>query len=485
MLFFILVDGTSVFAFCHGRSSTLCYLCGMANQGFMTWENIISHRRTGSLSMKEEQRTDFQRDYDRLIFSSAFRRLQNKTQVFPLPGSTFVHNRLTHSLEVAGVGRSLGKMVGTVIAKEHCLNGEAQLFYRYDLANVIAAASLAHDIGNPAFGHSGEDAISDYFRTREASLKSYFSAVEWAELCDFEGNANTFRILTHHFQGKSTGGYRLTYSTLAAVLKYPCEQAAVNRASAHRKKYGVFLSERDTMRALAQEVGMLPQEEDPLVYFRHPFVYLTEAADDICYRIIDLEDAQRLGIVSYRVTEELFLSLLNSFGKRGDFERIKGELKRIGDKNEKAGYLRAKVVNYLVQASSEVFLDHREAILQGTWNNTLMKEVARSHPVLDHIEKLSVEQIYSHDTVAHIELAGYHVLSSILDLFVPAVLSPEGSRSSKEKTIVMMLPEHYRPLGQSAYDDVRLVLDYISGMTDLYATEFYRNAFGFDIPKHR
>jgi dGTPase len=457
----------------------------MANNNPMTWENIISHRRTGSTSIQEEQRTDFQRDYDRLIFSSAFRRLQNKTQVFPLPGSTFVHNRLTHSLEVASVGRSLGKMAGTVIAKTEMLNEATRNFYIHDLANVIAAACLAHDIGNPAFGHSGEDAISDYFRESENILKQHFSEMEWSELCDFEGNANAFRILTHHYEGKSSGGYRLTYSTLAAIQKYPCQQAARNKSNKHSKKYGFFISESETMKKLAKEVNMQQDKEHPAAWFRHPFVYLTEAADDICYRIIDLEDAQRLGIVDYPSVEEMLLDLLESFGDSQDFEMTTIILQSIGDNNEKTSYLRAKVINYLIKACVAIFTENKEAILNCTWKSTLMDEVEKKHQALQDIEKLSIEKIYSHDTVVQIELAGYHVMSKLLDLFVPAVLTPKHQRSEKQKKTLRMLPQQFKPLGNSAYEDVRLVLDYISGMTDLYATEFYQHAFGFEVPVHR
>ncbi len=458
----------------------------MANDIPMTWENIISHRRTGSSSEQEQQRTDFQRDYDRLIFSSAFRRLQNKTQVFPLPGSTFVHNRLTHSLEVASVGRSLGKMTGSVIAQKGRLSEKTKDFYRHDLSNVIAAACLAHDIGNPAFGHSGEDAISDYFRESEGRLKERFSADQWQELCDFEGNANAFRVLTHHYQGKSSGGYRLTYSTLAATQKYPCQRAAKDKKHRHTKKYGFFISEKKTIIDLAKEVNMQQCGQNPLAYFRHPFVYLTEAADDICYRIIDLEDAQRLGIVKYSTTEKLMLELLHSFNDDKDYHKTLKTLEGIGDNNEKTSYLRAKVINYLIEACTKIFTKNLNTILTCTFDSTLMEEVEAQHPALKEIKKLSIEKIYSHDTVVHIELAGYHVMSKLLDLFVPAVLKEENLRSNKQKKTLRMLPEQYRPQGgNSAYGNVRLVLDYISGMTDLYATEFYQNAFGFQVPKHR
>ena len=457
----------------------------------MNWENIISAKRTGDGSTIEEQRTDFQRDYDRLIFSSAFRRLQNKTQVFPLPGSTFVHNRLTHSLEVASVGRSLGKIAGNVIAQKPDLLEKTKDFYHHDLANVIAAACLAHDIGNPAFGHSGEDAISDYFRQSKGksiagkTMRELFDEEQWQELCDFEGNANAFRVLTTQYKGKSSGGYRLTYATLAATQKYPCQRAAKNKKHRHTKKYGFFISESEIIKELAKEVTMQQYSENPLAYFRHPFVYLTEAADDICYRIIDLEDAQRLGIIDYHTTEDLLLRLLKSFSEEEQHKNTLSTLSTIGDNNEKTSYLRAKVINELINDCAQIFADHHHDMLNCTMEKTLMDIVETEHPVLKEIEKISIEKIYSHDTVVHIELAGYHVMSKLLDLFVPAVLTEKDKRSSKQIKTLRMLPEQYKPDNTSAYNDVRLVIDYISGMTDLYATEFYQHAFGFEVPKHR
>src|SRR6476620_11761208 len=244
----------------------------------MEFQNIYTEKRVGSDKIPTGARSGFQRDFDRLIFSSAFRRLQNKTQVFPLPGTAFVHNRLTHSLEVASVGRSLGKMIGERISMDYKAgNDEAYEFYRYELSNVIAAACLAHDIGNPAFGHSGEKAISAYFIDNASSeidgrpLRSYYNEQEWADITSFEGNANAVRVLTHQFRGKFRGGYGLTYTTIASLLKYPCEAMAVNATWRHRKKYGFFQSEKDTMLDIMKELGMMEESKEPLIYKRHPF----------------------------------------------------------------------------------------------------------------------------------------------------------------------------------------------------------------------
>ena len=280
----------------------------------MRWDNCYSNKRTGTKHKTLVPRTEYQRDFDRLIFASSFRRLQNKTQVFPLPGSTFVHNRLTHSLEVASVGRSLGSIVGNHIANTEIKSDdeESQLFYMIDLASVIAAACLAHDIGNPAFGHSGEKAISNYFIEHAdtliegQSLRSFFNDSEWQDLVTFEGNANALRVLTHPYRDKPVTGMGLTYSTLASILKYPCEATAIDKKYKHRKKYGFFQTEKETFLDIAKELHMHQEEGDKVIYKRHPFVYLVEAADDICYRIIDMEDAQRLGIISKERTSDAF-----------------------------------------------------------------------------------------------------------------------------------------------------------------------------------
>lgn len=467
------------------------------------WEDIFSINRVGREKLKEEVRSGFQRDFDRLIFSSAFRRLQNKTQVFPLPGSTFVHNRLTHSLEVASVGRSLGKIVGSYIADNdlgHAKNGDAAEanagageFYRYELSNVIAAACLAHDIGNPAFGHSGEKALSAWFIEHKA-IQSFFSPGEWADLINFEGNANAFRILTHTFKGKLPGGFGLTYTTLASILKYPCDATAVG-SSAHRKKYGFFQSEQENFLEVAGALHMIrdngatpaqTRAASPQAFFRHPFVYLTEAADDICYQVIDVEDAHRLGILEKGEAQELLMNLMRSIGRPTDnMERVGKTVAGIGDANEKIAYLRARCINTLTLQAADVFIENRDKILNGAFNSTLIKTINKAFHALDAIEALSVERIYNHESVIQIEIAGYHVMSALLDAFVPPLL--KAVPDARDKKMIRLIPDQFLVMGESSspYQKVRCALDYISGMTDLYATELYRKLKGIDIPLHR
>ena len=355
----------------------------------MQFENIFTEKRVGSDKIPVGPRSGFQRDFDRLIFSSAFRRLQNKTQVFPLPGTAFVHNRLTHSLEVASVGRSLGKIIGEKISKAYKNDEEVYEFYRYELSNVIAAACLAHDIGNPAFGHSGEKAISAYFIENAATLidgvplKTFFSDKEWKDLTSFEGNANAVRILTHSFRGRFKGGFGLTYTTIASILKYPCESGATDKNFKHRKKYGFFQTEKETVLKIAADLQMINESNDPIVFKRHPFVYLVEAADDICYSIVDMEDAQRLGILRKEEVEEAFMFVIRSIDKN-DADKTFGYYKSIDDANEGIAFLRARIINLLVNQSAEVFLSHQKEILSGSFNDTLIDNIEKTFKNLLH-----------------------------------------------------------------------------------------------------
>ncbi|GAB4091439.1 dGTP triphosphohydrolase [Flaviaesturariibacter terrae] len=458
----------------------------------MTFDSIFTHRRVGSDKIPEGPRSGFQRDFDRLIFSSAFRRLQNKTQVFPLPGTAFVHNRLTHSLEVASVGRSLGKMIGEAISLRYKgSNDEAYEFYRYELANVVAAACLAHDIGNPAFGHSGEKAISAYFVDNERTeiggkpLRAYFNDREWQDVTAFEGNANAIRVLTHSFKGRFTGGFGLTYTTIASILKYPCESVSVDKTFKHRKKYGFFQSEKDTVLEVMRGCGMLAESEDPIVFRRHPFVYLVEAADDICYSIVDMEDAHRLGILSTETVRAAFAEVLEKTKPQdarpdSTFEHYA----KIADANEGIAFLRARVINQLVQQCTQIFLDHQEAILAGTFNDTLIDNLQDRTGCLTTVQTLSRTKIYSHDTVLQIELAGYNLMSELLELLVPALLRERPTH--REGIILKLFPSHltgFREAG-SGYGKVQNALDYLSGMTDEYATEMYRRLKGISTPVH-
>lgn len=460
----------------------------------MKWNNCYSGKRTGVQKKNKSTRTVYQRDFDRLIFSSAFRRLQDKTQVFPLPGSAFVHNRLTHSLEVASVGRSLGKIVGDHLA-DHDIDEsdqEAQNFYRNELQSVVASACIAHDVGNPAFGHSGEEAISRYFTTNAAEqidgkkLKSYFSKKEWLDLTTFEGNANALRILTHKFEGKLEGGLRLTYSTLASILKYPCEVNAKDKKYKHRKKFGFFQAEKDIFLDIVKETGMIKETvKGNICYKRHPFVYLVEAADDICYRIIDMEDAHRLGILSTDVVSNAFLNIIKSLGRKEDnFSEIKRTLKSIEDSNNAIEYLRAKSINSLIMEARDVFIKNKKAILKGKFNDTLIDNVEHRCGALKEVNILSVEKIYNHRSVIEVELSGYKIMSELLATFIPGLL--RAKPNDMEEKALRLIPQQFR-LSEKAspYLKAMSIIDYVSGMTDTFAIELYRKSMGIEIAKHR
>lgn len=447
----------------------------------MDLNTLFTNKRTGNHSATAASRTDFQRDYDRIIFSSAFRRLQNKTQVFPLPGSVFVHNRLTHSLEVSSVGRSLGSAIGEFIvdSQKSNLSSASQEFYLHHLKEVVAAACLCHDIGNPAFGHSGEDAIASFFERNESDLKSKFNEKEWADLLNFEGNANAIRVLTHQQKGKDQGGVQLTYSTLASIAKYPCEAIAKKKGVLHRKKFGFFQNEKETFLEIAKETGMIQESEEPMIFKRNPFVWLVEAADDICYNIIDMEDAHRLGIVSTSDCENLFFDLIRSVDS--STERVERKLPSLTNKNERISYLRAKVINSLIVKAIELYQTNFEAILHGELDQALLSMYQKDNPSLQEIESFSIAKIYNHKVVVEIENAGYNVMYELLNHFVFPVLKESNEIKSYDKMALKLLPEQFVYAEGSSYQKVLGVLDFVSGMTDNYATDIYRKIKGIDI----
>lgn len=443
---------------------------------------LFTSQRTGSKHQSVSSRTDFQRDFDRIIFSASFRRLQNKTQVFPLPGSVFVHNRLTHSLEVASVGRSLGGIIGEFIVKNYKddLTEEAKTFYEHNLYNVIAAACLCHDIGNPAFGHSGEDAIASYFEKNEASLKDLFSDKEWADLVNFEGNANAIRVLTQQQNGKDEGGTKLTYTTLASIAKYPCEAIAKDKKITHRKKFGFFQTQKDIFKEIATSTQMLKENEDPLIYKRHPFVWLVEAADDICYNIIDMEDAHRLGIISNKDCEDLFTELIFSVDQ-GEEQQVNKKLSILNDKNERVSYLRAKVINSLINKTIGLYQSKFEDILKGNLDKPLLDIFKSESDALQKIEEYSIQSIYRHKAVVEIENAGYNVMYELLNHFIPSIILDKEKRRNSDRMALQLLPPQFYYEDGTIYERVLGVIDFVSGMTDNYATDLYRKIKGIDI----
>lgn len=459
----------------------------------MTWLNCFSARRFGMEQNEKGIRTEYERDWDRIVFSSPFRRLQNKTQVFPLPEEVFVHNRLTHSLEVASVGRSLGKIVGKHISEISQVNkkDEARRFYRNNLKNVIAAACLAHDLGNPAFGHSGEEAISKYFKRRDTkrkediTFKKQFSSEEWKDLTSFEGNANALRILTLQQNGRVKGGFRLTYSTLGSIIKYPCESIMSEGKSGpiHRKKYGYFKVDEQVFLDITKELNMVNDTSGiGISYKRHPFVYLVEAADDICYNIIDLEDAHRLGILKYKKVKKLLLNIIAE-NPNDNIENVKKQVIDLElDRNEAVAYLRAKSINTIALKCADVFIINKETIIQGNYTNSLINDIPELKDVLKEIEDVSVQKIYNYKKVVKLELAGFRIMSGLVEDFVTAALTPKESRQKEHKKVLELLPSQFAFKEEdSPYIKVMHIVDFIAGMTDLFALKLYRNLRGIEL----
>lgn len=461
----------------------------------MNWQQLYSTRRSGAeprpATYTDAIRTSFLRDYDRIIFSSAFRRLQNKTQVFPLPGPVFVHNRLTHSLEVASVGRSLGKAVGDAIAAKYPNEGDDfREFYKYELPSVIAAACLAHDIGNPPFGHSGEDAIRSFFRELSGEAKTRFETFltpnQQRDFLFFEGNANAFRTLTHSFNEDLPGGFRLTYATLASIIKYPSDSLnGFNKQQLVTKKSGFFDSEINTYKEIAAELLIPQPDPQKNVFARHPFVYLVEAADDICYRIIDFEDAHRLNIISIETIKELFLSFFQASEGYDTREKVEKSLNKINDDNQKVQFLRARLINLLINRVCDVFMNKETELLNGTLQKALIDYLPENElQLVKKIDGFSVEHIYNHRSVVEIEIAGYNVIGGLLKEFFAAVISPASAKSQK---LLQLISQQFVITGEPAnlYKDTQSVVDFIAGMTDLYAVDVYRKITGMTFPQIR
>lgn len=436
----------------------------------MNWNSLLSNKRFGMEDLhlrNHDDRTEFQRDYDRLIFSAPFRRLQNKTQVFPLPGSVFVHNRLTHSLEVACVGRSLGNGVSRKLQE----NTQDLSPFMDEIGAIVSAACLAHDLGNPPFGHSGEKAIATYFSEGEgAFLKDNMSTAEWKDIITFEGNANTFRLLTHQFHGRRNGGFALTYSTLASIAKYPYS----SHYAVKKQKFGFFQSEKEAFATIASELGLLLLKPD--LYARHPLVYLVEAADDICYEIMDIEDAHKLKLLTTAETKELLMAFLPEKRK----ERTLETLQIVSDKNEQIAYLRSSVIGLLIDACVDAFVANEKAILKGEFESSLIKNIPQElKEAYNTCEKVSLKRIYLSNDVVDIEIAGYNIIYTLINKFSTAVLNPEKSYS---KMLLSRIPEQYQTDSKTAYGKMQAILDYISGMTDIYALDLYKKINGMSLP---
>ena len=438
----------------------------------MDWTRLINDKRLGMEAFHDPRqhiRSDFQRDYDRLIFSSPFRRMQNKTQVFPLPGSIFVHNRLTHSLEVSSVGRSMAREV--LLRMTPGREGSAALEALQNMPDIVATACLAHDLGNPPFGHSGEKTIATWFTEGGGeSLRDRVTPRQWCDFTRFEGNANSFRLLTHRFVGRREGGFAMTYSTLASIVKYPW----TSLHAGSKGKFGFFESEEEAYRRVAAELGI--PEKEPGVFARHPFVYLMEASDDICYQIMDIEDSHRLGILS---TDEV-KSLLLDFFEPADRSRMERAMNHLDDPNEQVGYLRSNTIGAMVGECAGAFIRNEEQLLEGEMTEPLIRLMEpRLSEAYRRCSEVAWNRIYNASDVVDVDIAGNRILTYLMDVLMDAVLHPEKNAS---RLLLMKMPRQYDINAAGVYERVQSVLDHVSGMTDVYALDLFRKLNGHSLP---
>ena len=443
----------------------------------MNWEQLLSLKRFGDTNKRirkeqDETRLDFEKDYDRVIFSSEFRSLQDKTQVIPLSQTDFVHTRLTHSLEVSVVGRSLGRLVGKKLLEKHPHLQSVHGYQANDFGAIVAAAALAHDIGNPPFGHSGEKAMGEFFKTGAGSqYKNQLTEKEYQDLCDFEGNANGFKILTESRDGRD-GGLRLSYATLGAFTKYP-KESLPKKPTNHiaDKKYGFFQSEKEAFIDIATDLGLQKRSNNHLSLARHPLAFLVEAADDICYTIIDFEDGINLGLIQ----EEFALEYLSKIIR----ETIRPEnYYALSTKEDRIGYLRALAIGTLINEAVAIFMNHEEAILNGTFNGALLDKSKYEAQIKDII-KISVENIYQSTEVVDKEIAGYGVINTLLSTYTTAVNNTfNGVASNYDKLILKGLPKTIKVNDSSLYNRLSSVCYHISLLSDSKAILEYKKIKG-------
>lgn len=444
----------------------------------MHWEQLLSLKRFGDTHKRirkeqDETRLGFEVDYDRVIFSAAFRSLQDKTQVIPLSKTDFVHTRLTHSLEVSVVGRSLGRIAGKKILEKHPHLGTLHGYSFNDFGAIVAAAALAHDIGNPPFGHSGEKAIGEYFKTgRGKQFETVLTSKEYQDIVDFEGNANGYRLLTESRQGVE-GGLRLSYATLGAFMKYP-KESLPKKPTKHiaDKKFGFFQQDMASFVEVATELGLEARGKDGDIGFcRHPLTFLVEAADDICYTIIDFEDGINLGLISEEYALEYLIKLVK------DRIHIK-KYNNLAYKEDRLSYLRALAINTLISDAIAIFIENEDAILKGEFSVSLMDK-SKFKAQIEDIITLSVQKVYRSHEVLEKEIAGYRIISDILDVYATALIrNREGNSSNYDRLMISTLPEPYREIKGSIYDILLGTCCYVASLSDSAAVHIHNKIMG-------
>lgn len=444
----------------------------------MNWEQLLSLKRFGDTNKRlrkeqDETRLGFEVDYDRIIFSSEFRSLQDKTQVIPLSETDFVHTRLTHSLEVSVVGRSLGRKVGLKLLEKYPHLKDTLGYQANDFGTIVAAAALAHDIGNPPFGHSGEKSIGEFFKTGNGKqFKDKLTDKQYQDLCDFEGNANGFKILTESRQGRE-GGLRLSYATLGAFMKYP-KESLPKKPTAHiaDKKYGFFQTEKEAFKDIAKELGLIKRGlGNDISFSRHPLAFLVEAADDICYTIIDFEDGINLGLIQEEYALEYLINLV-----RDTINTEKYNL--LSTTPDRVSYLRALAINTLINEAVNLFMSNEEAILKGTYSKALLDQSKYEAQIKDII-KLSIENIYQSKDVLDKEIAGFQVIDELLNVFTTAVSNSFNNHLSNfDRLILKVIPKNINLKQDTLYENLLSVCFYISKLSDRNAILTYNKLKG-------
>lgn len=461
----------------------------------MDWESLLNAERLGTKHSSDDSRSRFERDLDRVLFSSEFRRLQNKTQIFPIPKNDYVHTRLTHSLEVASVARSLGRLAADVIIDQV---GNDQI-RPGDIANIVSAAALAHDIGNPPFGHSGEDAVRRYFKINESDLKKKFkiSQKEFEDFNSFEGNAAGFRILTNDHPSGREGGLRLTFATIGAFMKYPksssdfdqndlCKNVS-ERKSQKRGKFGYFQSEMEQFKVVASKCGLLSFDDNlSSSYCRHPLAFLVEAADSICYTCIDIEDGYHLGYVSFpEIMEKLWpiaKLILNNDPCNPD-----KELDEIKTKDEMVGYIRSRAIGNLIKESVEVFRLEYNSIMEGRFDEELTDRINDSD-LFKILSEFNTKKLYNTVKGVQLELAGYEIISGLLNEYITAYgVFKEGKKDhanwNKSQKLIGLMPDHFKPeLSASDYLNILRICDFITRSSDYFAIDLFKKITGERLP---
>ena len=444
----------------------------------MNWEQLLSLKRQGDKGKRlrveqDDTRLGFEVDYDRIIFSAAFRSLQDKTQVIPLSKTDFVHTRLTHSLEVSVVGRSLGRLVRKKILEKYPHLKEVHGYHMNDFGAIVAAASLAHDIGNPPFGHSGEKAIGEYFSIGKGQqYQNQLSPKEWQDLIDFEGNANGFSVLTADRPGIE-GGLRISFATLGAFMKYPKESLPKKPTkNIADKKYGFFQSDKTFFEEVASDMGLIPNKSGKDIGFeRHPLAYLVEAADDICYTIIDFEDGINLGLVQEEYALEYLIKLVKDSIDSAKYSTL-------NTKEDRISYLRALAIGSLINDAVRVFIENEEAILAEKFPHALTDK-SKYKAQMDDIIKLSVKNIYQSREVIEKEIVGYQIIQTLLDKFISAMNNKfNGTASNYDQLILKMLPEKHNVEKENLYDRLLHICHYVSMLTDGNALELFETING-------